>query len=963
MTRSTLLAITFVVTLCVGSNSLANGEEQSVDQAIRVLRDVQVEKLAESDKEAKAVEVQQAWETLEKAGQNAVKSLHQAIKEDRQTSKKNDFFALGAAMLLWKINGIAEANEIAEVWQSARQTVNYNYVFATAVMAAKTRDPRVLPMLRALLHEKEGHFGVPQHAMTLAWPQSMEIVWGTFGSGGLDCLEDVLEHSKNPSEMETAMLLLTSAQQIKALPAIRRLAKHPNPELKCMAIQCLGVFGHSEDYETLTAGLKSDDKTYSVAYLAALWQYGDPRAAAIAAPYLNSTDATARQIALQALMGLPSPVSLNAIHKRADVASDVEEKKLCRLCVKQLTDFIGANWEKFNAMSPAEQQRLFDTARKKLEEEQFSLRPTDRKLTRAEFLQACEQWKREHRMSGDKYEWIELRHILPVAEPDDLPRILDVRSRLYERLSDECFSEIANLDALLFQLGRRRYRKDTGPLSIPYGWTPEPDGEMERAIAAIKKACGRTVVDENRPGKPIVEVRLTGVSVDDAILSRLKPLTDVETLDLEFAPITDRGLNCVRGMTKVRNLTLNWTKISDAGLASLEGMHQLRTLSLANTEVTDAGLVHLRELSDLQELSLSYTKVKDHGLAYLGGLQRLKTLNLDNALVSDAGLEAIGKLHALTVLSLNKGSIRGDGLANLQKLEQLESLSLAGTSLTDAGLANLPALPRLQELVLTDDPIAGDSLAHLAEMKSLRSLTLWCTKLTDAGMKNLARLTNLRDLNIGNTKITDDGLKHLEPLVHLQSLDLCLAMISDAGMKHLVGLPQLQKVNLDHTPLTDAGLEPIQKMQQLEQLNLGYTYITDAGLKHLRGMTRLHSLTLRECKITDSGLEHLTDIASLRSLTLSNCKITDAGLEALKGMKDLETLELDGTQITDTGLAALSGLVQLKHLTLAHSQISDAGLEHLKSLRRLKYLYLSDTNVTGDGRRKIAESLPGLSVW
>jgi hypothetical protein len=244
VTRATSLAITFGVVLYVGCCSSVNGEGQTVDQAVRTLRDIKVGKLSESDKNSKADELQHAWETLEKGGPSAAKALHQAIREDRQNSKKDDFFALAAAALLWKINGATEAGEIARTWQNAQQTLNYNYVFSTAILAAQTRDPRVLPMLRALLHEKKGQFGVPQHAMMLAWPQTMEIVWGIFGPGGLGSLEDVLEHSKNPAEIEAAMLLLAQAQDIKALPAIRRLAKHSDTEAKCMAIQCLGVFGH-----------------------------------------------------------------------------------------------------------------------------------------------------------------------------------------------------------------------------------------------------------------------------------------------------------------------------------------------------------------------------------------------------------------------------------------------------------------------------------------------------------------------------------------------------------------------------------------------------------------------------------------------------------------------------------------------------------------------------------------------
>jgi len=367
VTRSTFVTILFGAVWCAGLHSPAKSQEQSVDQALQVLRAVHAEKLSESDKKSKAVELQLAWETLEKGGPGAITALHQAIAEDRQKSTKDDSFALAAAALLWKIGGVAEADEIARIWQTSQQTINYNYVFGTAIMAAHTRDQRVLPMLRALLHEKEGHLGVPQHAMTLAWPESMQIVWEMFGSGGLSSLEDVLEHSKNPAEIETAMLLLVRAEHIRVLPTVRQLAKHHNPEVKGMAIQCLGVFGHPQDYELLAAGLTSGDTQYRAAYLAALGQYGDPKATALVARHLDSNDTSVRQIAMQTLMDLPSPISLDAIRKREGVAFDAEEKEACKIGITRLSGFIGITWERYSTISPAEQQRLFDVARKKLE--------------------------------------------------------------------------------------------------------------------------------------------------------------------------------------------------------------------------------------------------------------------------------------------------------------------------------------------------------------------------------------------------------------------------------------------------------------------------------------------------------------------------------------------------------------------------------------------------------------------
>ena len=231
-------------------------------------------------------------------------------------------------------------------------------------------------MLRALLHEKRGQFFVVQHVMNLVWPLCQEFPWDIFGSGGLATLEDVLAKSRDPAELETAMLLLAQAQHLKARPAIRRLATHQDAGVRSMAVECLGSFGHPEDFGLLTAGLNSAKAGEEVAHLIGLSIYGDLFAVPLVARHFDAADQKVREAVLDAIVRLPT-ASLAAIRRRRrPVNSILEEKKACRECAERLLKLVDVPWETYSAKSAAEQQSLFEVARKKTNNATSSVPPT-----------------------------------------------------------------------------------------------------------------------------------------------------------------------------------------------------------------------------------------------------------------------------------------------------------------------------------------------------------------------------------------------------------------------------------------------------------------------------------------------------------------------------------------------------------------------------------------------------------
>jgi HEAT repeat protein len=211
-------------------------------------------------RKAKSEELDRAWKTIIAAGPKGAAALKEECKKIAASREKDDFLVLGAAALLWQIGRVDEAGTIATLWSGdVDLNTNYNYVFYTAFAAAQTQDPRVLPMLTAILKDQRGEVFVPQHALTIAWPLSHACIWGAFGSKAAPGLLRVLDEAKDESTPASAIGLLASSQDLAALEKIRAIARAKTGTVRATAEMALGRFGHPQDFDLIAAGLKSKD--------------------------------------------------------------------------------------------------------------------------------------------------------------------------------------------------------------------------------------------------------------------------------------------------------------------------------------------------------------------------------------------------------------------------------------------------------------------------------------------------------------------------------------------------------------------------------------------------------------------------------------------------------------------------------------------------------------------------------
>lgn len=441
-----------------------SGPATELDRAVAAMRKVAPADFEGDEKKAKAKgeELDKAWKTILGAGPAGIARLKQEIARLDAAREKDDFFKLGAAVVLWEAGKLDEAGTIAALWAGDVDLAsNSNYVFYTAFDAAVTQDDRALPMLTAVLGDHKGSIFVAPHSMPVAWPLTHEFLWGAFGSKGLGALVEVLRKPPSPQAAESAVFLLAKAQYLPALPVIRGLARKAAPdggEVPLAAVVALGAFGHPQDYDLLAAGLESK---HALHYAGALNDYGDLRAVPHLVPLLASDDVPLRQEVESSLAYLLTPEGLEALHRHSTAAKEPKERDVCAKMVAGILEPLDLDWPTYAARPDAEKAKLLASVRQQ-REAKYRSTPSDRPFTHDDLLKAAAEWKEKGRITRGAYEWVQDRHVLAAATPADIPLLLDVKAKCYTRLSDECLYETRVLDALILRLGRSRYRKVVG---------------------------------------------------------------------------------------------------------------------------------------------------------------------------------------------------------------------------------------------------------------------------------------------------------------------------------------------------------------------------------------------------------------------------------------------------------------------------------------------------------------------
>jgi hypothetical protein len=257
------------------------------------------------------------------------------------------------------------------------------------------------------------------------------------------------------------MVVLAVSQYLPALETVRLLAANTNAEVRAVALEALGYYGHPQDFTCLTAALQeSDEMLLEFALLGAV-AYGDLRAVGSVIPLLKHPKQGIRNAAFLAVLGLPTPAGWRAAIQAAKDARDPEERRAFQERLQYVLGKCPVTSDEFLKTSEVAQRGLVQKA-VQAQRDDYVFKADDRKLTHEDLLKAADDWKTRGRITGGAYVWVESRHVLAAATDKDIEVLLDVRGQIMKRLSDECMPEVSILDDLIQRLGRSRYRNEVG---------------------------------------------------------------------------------------------------------------------------------------------------------------------------------------------------------------------------------------------------------------------------------------------------------------------------------------------------------------------------------------------------------------------------------------------------------------------------------------------------------------------
>jgi hypothetical protein len=161
-----------------------------------------------------------------------------------------------------------------------------------------------------------------------------------------------------------------------------------------------------------------------------------------------------------------------------------------------------------------------------------------------------------------------------------------------------------------------------------------------------------------------------GSSATDVLVSSLRSLTSLESLDLNYAPISDAAMEGVAALRGLKELTLHrCPNLTDIGMTKLVALRGLLKFDVGYTRLTDAGFKTLSmKLSDMAEINAAAAGMSDGGLSGLENMRKISRLTVHVRMCTDVGTGYIRRVSGLRVISIDQvETLNPSRMAALQK--------------------------------------------------------------------------------------------------------------------------------------------------------------------------------------------------------------------------------------------------------------------------------------------------------
>ncbi len=398
--KKLLVLVSTVILVFPAIVSAEGKDEDDLAAAVKTFMEFnlgKMESLSKEEQKKTSAALNNAWNTLVKGGDKAASKIEKGIEENEKSKEKNHWFALTAAGLLFEIGKAGKAQAIEKALKGADINANFQAVFMLCFSMARTRDERVLPAMRAILKSEVNKHStfIAEHAMTIRWPLILDFTYGVYGPGAADDVLSMLESNPSDAEIKSCIYLLERFHHVKALPAIRKLAKTGSEFVKADAMFALGKYGHPEDRILVESNLKVLGKDFRQFAIAAVWEMADPESTAAIIPLLDDPEEEIAQSAGGTLVKLCKPEGIRACVKYLESGKLESVKKTIKTwagnygknAMEMGPGIIGASLDNLKSDDPAKIEEVCKSYWA-FKDAKYDFKPGDRKMT-AEELKAA----------------------------------------------------------------------------------------------------------------------------------------------------------------------------------------------------------------------------------------------------------------------------------------------------------------------------------------------------------------------------------------------------------------------------------------------------------------------------------------------------------------------------------------------------------------------------------------------
>ena len=309
------------------------------------------------------------------------------------------------------------------------------------------------------------------------------------------------------------------------------------------------------------------------------------------------------------------------------------------------------------------------------------------------------------------------------------------------------------------QMGDAQQAAPPAPVAAP----PAPIAPVEMPIAEPAKPDHKAAVEAF-----LTKAKTTG-------------LTDADLL-----AITE--LEGVEGLDQVSELRLSGVEITDAGVSRLGKFNKLARLDMSSSKVTNNGIQVIKDLPELESLKLTQTSADDRIMPVIAAHPGIKELVLSSTSLTDFGLNELEKMQELESLDISSTGINGIGFEHFKGSKKFKSLIARKTGFQGEALKFLVNCP-MEVLELDETAITDKSMKYVGRMKNLKRLSIGFTGITDYGINQLGVMKDLEYVNVRNdAKISNLLFKKLMTCKNLKYVCTNGTMISNADCAKLMKL-------------------------------------------------------------------------------------------------------------------------------------------------------------------------------